>query len=137
MAESFEGKISGVMQELITTLENDTKFNAGIAEDFGKMTYPAAQLIPGTSTYQNDLEYGDTFQINFVFEKGPTQLDFIGATEDVEEATDTILENLDEDTPSKEFKPTDFNFLFSENSGSRLSIVQVTWTVTRTHDFAQ
>ena len=137
MAESFEGKISGVMQELIQTLENDTKFNAGIAEDFGKMTYPAAQLIPGTGTYQNDLEYADTFQINFVFEKGPTDIDFISATEDVEEATDTILSNLDSDTPAKEFKPTDFNFLFGENSGSRLSIVQVTWEVTRTHDFAQ
>jgi len=136
MAESFEGKISGILQELINTLENDTKFNAAIAEDFSKMTYPAAQLIPGTSTYQNDLEYGDTFQINFVFEKGPVDIDFIGATEDVEKATDTILSNLGADTPAKEFKPTDFNFLFGENSGNRLSIVQVTWTVTRLHDFA-
>jgi len=136
MAESFEGKISGILQEFQDTLQNDTKFNAAIAEDFGKMTYPAAQIIPGTSTYQNELEYGDTYQINFVFKKGPTDLDFISATEDVETAVDTLISNLETDTAAKEFKPTDFNFLFGENSGSRLSIVQVTFTVTRTIDFA-
>jgi len=136
MAESFEGKISGILQEFQDTLQNNTKFNAAIAEDFGKMTYPAAQIIPGTSTYQNELEYGDTYQINFVFSKGPTDLDFISATEDVETAVDTLISNLETDTPAKEFKPTDFNFLFGENSGSRLSIVQVTFTVTRTIDFA-
>lgn len=135
MAETFEGKISGTFDELLDTLQQDTSFNSAVGNDFDKMTYPAAALIPSTSTYQNDLEYQDTFIILFVFEKGVKNIDLIDATEEVEAACDTIITELESDTEAKEFKPVNFDYLVAENADTRLNVISVDWEVTRTHDF--
>lgn len=135
MADSFEGLISDKLKVIRNTHRDDTKFNSAIGEDFGKMTYPAASIIPQNTTYQNDLEYTSGFVVRYVFEKGPKSIDWISAIEDAETATDTVLANLETETTSKEFKPTDVEPLVADNQGSRLSIVQVTWQLTDLQDF--
>lgn len=136
MAESFNGLISDKLKVVRTTHRDDTKFNTAIGEDFDKMTYPAVQIIPGNTAYQNDLEYSSGFELRYVFEKHPSSIDWVSALEDVEDATDTVLSDLETESSSKEFKPTEFQPLVAENSGSRLSIVQVTWQLTDLQDFA-
>lgn len=136
MADSFEGLVSDKLRVVRDTHNKDTKFNSAIGEDFGKMTYPAASIIPDATTYQNDLEYGSGFVVRYVFSRGPTSIDWIQAFEDVETATDTLLENLSVDTESKEFKPTEFQPQVADNQGSRLSVVEVTWQLTDMQDFA-
>jgi len=135
MAETFEGKISTTLKEIRNTLRDDSIFNEAIAEGFDKMTYPAAQIIPVNSIYQNDLEYSDSFQIRFVFEKGPKHIDLIEATEKVETVTDQLLTDLESNTEAKEFKPTEFNYLVAENNGTRLNIIEVTWSTSKLIDF--
>lgn len=136
MAESFQGSISDKLKVVRDTHRDDTDFNDAIGEDFGKMTYPAASIILGSSTYQNDLEYATTFTVLYVFEKSPTSIDWIGAIEEVERVTDTVLDNLENNSDSKEFKPQNIEPLVAENQGTRLSIVQVEWEVTGLQDFA-
>lgn len=135
MADTFEGLITDKLKVIRNTHRDDTKFNSSIGEDFGKMTYPAAAIIPQTTTYQNDLEYSSGFVIRYVFERSPDDIDWIEALEDAESATDTVLNALETDSKAKEFKPTEFQPLVAENSGSRLSIVEVTWQTTDLQDF--
>jgi hypothetical protein len=135
MADSFQGLITDKLKVIRDTHRDDTKFNSAIAEDFDKMTYPAAAIIPQNTTYQNDLEYTSGFVVRYVFERSPNHIDWIEAIESVEEATDTVLSDLESDSDSKEFKPTEFQPLVAENSGSRLSIVEVTWQLTGLQDF--
>lgn len=135
MAESFEGLITDKLKVIRNTHRDDTKFNSSIGEDFDKMTFPAAAIIPQNTTYQNDLEYASGFVVRYVFERAPKDIDWIGALEDAETATDTLLANLETDTKSKEFKPQEIEPLVADNSGSRLSIVQVTWETTDLQDF--
>jgi len=135
MAESFKGLITNKLKVVRDTHDQDTKFNSAIAEDFDKMTYPAAAIVPQETVYQNDLEYSSGFVIRYVFERSPNHIDWVEALEDVEEATDILLDNLETDSRSKEFKPEQFQPLVAENTGSRLSIVQVTWQLTELQDF--
>jgi len=137
MADSFQGQISGPLKTVRDTLRDDTEFNQAIGNDFGKMTYPAASLLPQNSQYQNDLEYADQFTILFVLEKGTNHIDLLDATEKVEKATDQILEDLENNsTIVKEFKPINFQFFVAENNGARLNIIEVQWQVTKLQDFA-
>jgi len=136
MADSFNGLISDKLKVVRNTHRDDTKFNTAIGEDFDKMTYPAVQIIPTNTPYQNDLEYSSGFELRYVFEKHPSSIDWIEAIEDVEDATDTLLADLETDTDSKEFKPQEFQPLVADNQGTRLSIIQVTWQLTELQDFA-
>jgi len=135
MAESFQGLISDKLKAVRNTHRDDTKFNTAIGEDFGKMTYPAVQILPQNTTYQNDLEYNSGFNVRYVFERDPMHIDWTEAFKDVEDAADTVLADLETDTTSKEFKPVDFNPLVAENQGTRLSIIEVTWQLTNLQDF--
>jgi len=137
MADSFQGQISGPLKTVRDTLRDDTEFNQAIGNDFGKMTYPAASLLPQSSQYQNELEYADQFTILFVLEKGTNHIDLLDATEKVEEATDQILEDLENDSQIvKEFKPINFQYFVAENNSARLNVIEVQWQVTKLQDFA-
>ena len=137
MADSFQGQITGPLKTVQNTLRDDTEFYQAIGNDFGKMTYPAASLLPQNSQYQNDLEYADQFTILFVLEKDTNHINLLDATEKVEKATDQILEDLEtESTIVKEFKPINFQFFVAENNGARLNIIEVQWQVTKLQDFA-
>lgn len=136
MADSFDGLISDKLKVVKNTHRDETKFNTAIGEDFDKMTYPAVQILPVNTTYQNDLEYTSGFELRYVFRKDPSNIDWISAIEDVENATDLLLADLETDTDSKEFKPQEIQPLVAENQGRRLSIVQVTWQLTELQDFA-
>lgn len=135
MAESFQGLITGKLKTVRNIHRDETRFNEAIGDDFDKMTYPAAAIVPQNTVYQNDLEYSTGFVIRYVFERSPNHIDWIQAFEEVEETTDTLLNSLETDTRSKEFKPQEFQPLVAENSGSRLSIVEVTWEATNLQDF--
>jgi hypothetical protein len=135
MAESFEELITGKLKVVRDTHRDDTRFNTAVGEDFDKMTFPAASIVPQTTTYQNDLEYSSGFVIRYVFSRDPKHIDWIETLEKVEEATDTVLNDLETDSSSKEFKPQEFQPLVAENEGSRLSIVEVSWETTELQDF--
>lgn len=136
MADSFEGLISDKLKVVRNTHRDDTKFNTAIGEGFDKMTYPAVQIIPENTVYQNDLEYLTSFNVRYVFEKDPMHLDFVSALEDVESSTDTVLSDLETESDSKEFKPQNFEYFVAENSGTRLTIIEVSWELTNLQDFA-
>lgn len=136
MAESFQGLVSDKLKAIRNTHRDDTNFNTAIGEDFDKMSYPAVQIIPNNTTYQNDLEYTSGFSLRYVWQKDPSSIDWVEKLEEVEEATDTVVSDLETDTTSKEFKPTEFVPLVAENQGSRLCIIEVTWQLTNLQDFA-
>jgi len=135
MADSFEGLITGKLKTVRNTHRDDTRFNTAVGEDFDKMTYPAASIVPQNTSYQNDLEYNSGFVVRYVFSRDPKSIDWIETLEEVEEATDQVLSDLDSDSKSKEFKPVEFQPLVAENNGTRLSIVEVSWDTTELQDF--
>jgi len=136
MAESFEGKFSGKLKVVDNVHKNDSKFNAAVTEDFGKLSYPAAVIVPSSITYQNDLEYATSFKVRYVFSRGPQEVNWLDSLEETEKITDKVYEKIEVDTASKEYKPEDFNPLVAKGQGSRLSIWEVTWKLSDLHDFA-
>jgi len=135
MAESFEGLISDKLKAVRNTHRDDTQFNDAIREDFGKMTYPAASIIPQNTQYQNDLKYNSGFVVRYVYSRDPDNIDWIEKLAEVEEVTDKVVADLETDTESLEFKPVEFSPLVAESQGSRLSIIEVTWQLTELQDF--
>jgi len=135
MAQSFDGLISDKLRTIRNTHRDDTKFNTDIDNFPDKASYPAAQIVPQNTSYQNDLEYNSGFAVRYIFSSGPKDIDWIETFEEVEDATDTVLADLETDTTSKEFKPVEFNPLVAENQGTRLSIIEVTWQLTNLQDF--
>lgn len=138
---SFEGLISDVLKA-VSKGAKETDFHSYVGDtNYDRAEYPMAQVFPENTTYQGDLEYEDSMEVFFFFEKGNTkdnsarESEFLSNVEQVEAALDKIMEELDSEERVKEFKPVDFNFLIAENSENLLDGIQVTFGITKLQEF--